>query len=114
MRDAPILEGQPHQPRREENPFRDDSIDSNPDAPALLPPAPLPPAASAASRIRPHEAPVKPAIARAKPAICNPAASLLHASSQPVDNRTPEPRTSPDQPGSMRRPSALFSSLRLE
>lgn len=114
MHDAPVLEGQPHEPRREANPFRDDSIDSNPNAPALLPPAPLPPAASAASRIRPHASTVKLGIAHAKPAPRNTAPSLLQATSEPRDNRAPAPQTSPVQPTSMRQPSALFSSLRLE
>jgi len=111
MCDAPILEGQPYEPRRQENPFRDDAVDSNPNSPALLPPAPLPPAASAANRIRPHAPTVKPGIAFVRPASNGPAPAPRQVNAQPVDQRTPSCRPSPCPPDSMRRPSALFSSF---
>ena len=118
MLDSPIMEGEPHDLRLDENPFRDDAIESPPHAPdlsppAMSPPAPLPPAASEASRIRPQESAVELDVPRVDSAPSGAAPSLQQANSRPVGNRAPTVQTTPDCP-SLRRPSALLSSFTLE
>jgi len=118
MLGSPIMEGEPHDLRLDENPFRDDAIESPPHAPdlsppAMSPPAPLPPAASEASRIRPQESAVELDVPRVDSAPSGAAPSLQQANSRPVGNRAPTVQTTPDCPNS-RRPSALLSSFTLE
>jgi hypothetical protein len=116
MHDAPILEGQPHQRRLEENPFRDDAVESDADQPAPLPPAPLPPAAAAATRIRANVPPSRPGFAHISDRASNPAASLVQAGSQAVDSLMPVPRSVLDRsgPSTLRRPATLLTSIKLD
>lgn len=117
MQDAPILEGQPDERSLEENPFRDDAVESDVDQPAPLPPAPLPPAAAAASRIRAKAPPSRPGFAHVSDRASDPASALVQVGAQAIDSLVPNRRSvldRPSGPSTLRRAPSLLSSIKLD
>lgn len=114
--DAPLLEGQPLDPQSQENPFRDDAVESDADQPAPLPPAPLPPAAAAATRLRADESPSLPAFAHVSDRISTPATSLARTDARTVEHLPPNAPSITERsgPSTLRRPIARLTTFQLE
>jgi hypothetical protein len=107
----PILDGQPEEPRLNDNPFRDDAVE-----PAPLPPMPLiPPESSEARRIPESQPPAHLRVVRARPV-----SSHLDPPKPPVGRLSasqlrPKPPSNLDRSTPSRSPKpSLLSSLGLD